>query len=109
MQIYKRNGEETFFIRLGWKSKKAEERKALEKQFANYLKNGEKGIVYSEVKNKGGVQILKGKKDKDRMGLYLYITRKRFGNNSELQCELYTKTEDDSNFEKLEKFIGKVK
>lgn len=85
--------EEKLFVRLGWKSEKAQEMKTVENQFKNYLSNGENGINYSSLK---GDELLYGSKT-DQHNNMVYILRKRYGNKAEIQLEFYTpnRTEEE--------------
>ncbi len=101
------HADESIFLRLGWKSEKAASTKVLERQFGIYLENGEKDLKYTEVKKADNYQIIQGKGNSSD-GRIVYIVRKRFGNNAELQFEYYTNKEDPKAYEKLLKFVEGV-
>lgn len=103
------HSEENMLVRLGWKSDRAVNNKVLEKQFANFLKKGEKGIKYKEISNQNGNQILFGK-GQEKLGFITYIARKRFGNEKAIQVEIRSKTRDEESSRKLVlEMIEKVK
>lgn len=56
--------EEKLFVRLGWKSEKAEAMKTLENRFKIFLQNGENGLVYEPLVTDN---LIFGKKS-DRFG-----------------------------------------
>lgn len=78
---------ENLWVRLGWKSQKAADMKALETQYEGYLSNGENGIGYESLE---GNEVLFGEKPADASNPKLYIFRKRFGNKAEVTFELYS-------------------
>ncbi|MAT54233.1 MAG: hypothetical protein CMN32_07100 [Saprospirales bacterium] len=92
---YTKEGNRKFFIRMAWKSEKAQGNQVLQNQYAKYLSSGENDIKeYQELKNTGDTQILFGI-GQDRENKYIHILRKRFGNKAEVQLELTKENKDE--------------
>lgn len=91
---YTKEGNRKFFIRMAWKSEKAQKNEVLQKQYANYLSSGEEAIKqYDELPSSEQDQVLFGI-GQDREQKYIHILRKRYGNAAEIQLELTQETKD---------------
>lgn len=96
--------EEKLMVRLGWKSEAAQKNKVLENNFKKYLEKGEGKISYTAIDE----TTLQGDVE-DRGGQHIYMVRKRFGNEAEIQIELVVPAKDDTYQEKLKMLLTKVK
>ena len=106
---YNKEGNRKFFIRMAWKSEKAQERKSLEKKYSNYLANGENSIKsYQEISQSGQDQILYGI-GQDQENKYIHILRKRYGNKAEIQLELTKENKDEKAKDMLMKVLKEIK
>lgn len=105
---FTKDGARKLYLRLAWKSEKAEENKLLETQYKRLLTTGEKKITYVEHQNQNNQQILSGN-GKDRGDQYVHVVRKRIGNASEIQLELVNQTEDNAINTKLIQLVNSIK
>lgn len=87
-------------VRLSWSSERAQENKALERQFNQYLSNGEQTMKkYEEINNDDNGQVLFGM-EKGENGV-LYVVRKRYGLSADAKIEVLMPTEGEAVREKL--------
>ena len=101
--------EENMLVRLGWSSSAAKKNRVPERQFAKFLKDGEKGMKYEEVSKNTESQVLFGK-GQEKFNFITYIARKRFGNSSMIQVEVRTRSKDEEKYrEKVLEMIEKIK
>lgn len=101
------NGEK-FILRINWKSKKAQQRKVFEKQYNNYLLNGEDNLKYKKSNTSMGTESLFGFAP-DRDHKTRYILRTRFQNEVEIIIEAALDKNDPVHLEKtLREILAKI-
>lgn len=105
--FYNAEGKRKLFIRLGWKSDKAIEKKTLETQYKNFINNGVEEVSYQEISSENGNQVIAGIQP-DRENMYIHIVRKRFGNSAEATLELRHESDAANVKDELLKMIEEI-
>ena len=92
---FTKEGNRKFYIRLAWKSEKAKENRVLQKQYENFMSNGDHPIKeYQELSSTEQSQILYGR-GQDHENKYIHVLRKRFNNQAEIQLEVTKENKED--------------
>lgn len=96
------------YVRLGWKSEKAQEKGVLSFLFKRYLTDGENGMSYSEIEGKDATQSLVASGN-IAGGLTMAIARKRYGEKAEVQIEVSGENSKEYHVSLASQLLSEVK